>query len=276
MTRRILCVGWLLVVGVFVGCQAPAPSIPTSRGNESEQSSVLSDRLDAPPGLAVLARPAPRAHLQEVGHSAYDLGYHESHEQAAWVAYVLEAEELVARAKRRDNFRSDPAVRTGSAELSDYRRSGFDRGHLAPARDMAFSARTMSESFFLSNMSPQVPAFNRGIWSRLERQVRQWAKDEGSLVVVTGPIFNGRERKIGPNGVSVPHRFYKVILDYEPPEVKAIGFILLNEGSSRPLSSFAVPVDEVERLTGLDFFAALPDYQEEQLESQDWSESFGR
>ena len=104
----------------------------------------------------------------------------EEHEQPAWVIYRLTKQQALTKAaKRDDNFKEDPSVPTGSATLADYRRSGYDRGHLAPAADMAYSRQTMEDSFFMSNMSPQRPAFNRGIWKDLEAQVRDFAISEG-------------------------------------------------------------------------------------------------
>lgn len=125
----------------------------------------------------------------------------------------------------------------------------------------------MSESFFMSNMSPQKPGFNRGIWKRLEEQVRTWAEQNEELYVVTAGILKGDLPAIGVNRVGVPAYYYKVILDYKEPELKAIGFILPNEKSNKPLQSFAVTVDQVEKKTGIDFFHALPDDIEEKLES---------
>ena len=107
----------------------------------------------------------------------YALGYIEYHEQPAWVIYIMtKAEATTKVAKRTNKFRSDPEIPTGSATTGDYRRSGYDRGHLAPAADMAFSGQTMADSFFMSNMSPQKPAFNRGIGKDLEALVRYFAK----------------------------------------------------------------------------------------------------
>ena len=198
----------------------------------------------------------------------YALGYIEYHEQAAFVIYKLTAREaLTKEALRTNRFRSDPEIPTGSATAADYRRSGYDRGHLAPAADMAFSGRTMADSFFFSNMSPQKPAFNRGIWKRLEEQVRQIAIREKAIYVVTGPILPKKKTvTIGANQVTVPTHYYKVIFDLTPPR-KMIGFILPNEGSDRPLEDFAVTVDVVEKATGLDFFSALPKAVQERLES---------
>ena len=198
----------------------------------------------------------------------YALGYIEYHEQAAFVIYKLTAREaLTKEALRTNRFRSDPEIPTGSATTADYRRSGYDRGHLAPAADMAFSVQTMADSFFMSNMSPQKPAFNRGIWKRLEGQVRQIAIREKAIYVVTGPILPKKKTvTIGANQVTVPTHYYKVIFDLTPPW-KMIGFILPNEGSDRPLEDFAVTVDVVEKATGLDFFSALPKAVQERLES---------
>lgn len=205
----------------------------------------------------------------------YALGYIEYHEQPAWVVYHFTKEEAVTKAvKRSDDFREDPEIPTGSATLADYRRSGYDRGHLAPAADMAFSVRTMSDSFYMSNMSPQKPAFNRGIWKNLEAQVRYFAITEKDIYVVTGPVLpKTKTVTIGGNRVTVPTHYYKVIYDRTPPE-KMIGFILPNEGSNRPLRDFAVTVDAVEDATGLNFFSTVPQPKQEQLESaisiRDW------
>ena len=119
--------------------------------------------------------PAPVAGEQQISHLGYTLSYNEKHEQASWVAYELTAGELRGTIARTDNFKADASVTTGSASLADYRGSGFDRGHLAPAADMKWSREVMSESFFMSNMSPQEPGFNRGIWKKLEGKVRDWA-----------------------------------------------------------------------------------------------------
>lgn len=205
----------------------------------------------------------------------YALGYVEYHEQPAWVVYRLTKEQALTKvAKRGNNFKEDPEIPTGSATLADYRRSGYDRGHLAPAADMAYSFRTMSDSFYMSNMSPQRPKFNRGIWKNLETQVRYFAISERDIYVVTGPILpKTKTLTIGYSQVTIPTHFYKVVYDRTPPE-KMIGFILPNEGSDRPLQDFAVTVDAVEAVTGLDFFSTVPQPKQEQMEStimvKDW------
>lgn len=207
---------------------------------------------------------------QIVKHKHYTLSYIEKYEQAEWVAYVLTKPSLqkpnVPRAKR---FNQDPKVSTKSAHYYDYKGSGYSRGHLAPAGDMAFSTEAMQASFNMSNMSPQKIPFNGGIWNELENHVRDWAYKNKRLFVVTGPIFQKNMKYIGrKNKVAVPAYFYKVLLDIDSPKQKAIGFILPNEKSDEPLENFAVTVDEVERQTGLNFYDFLIDEaMQEQVES---------
>lgn len=216
--------------------------------------------------IANLELPLPSKQDVIITHLGYTLSYNEQHEQANWVAYELTAAETQKVVGRSNNFRMDGDIKTGSATNADYKGFGYDRGHLAPAGDMGWSIQAMEESFFYSNMSPQVQGFNRGIWKKLEERVRCWAVDNQSVYVVTGPILKNNLPFIGSNKVSVPLYYYKVILDYSQPELKGIGFILTNASSSLPLQNFAVPIDSVEHITGIDFFPALPDKQERDIE----------
>ncbi len=198
-----------------------------------------------------------------VNHSYYTLSYSEENEQAYWVYYELTPELINGTISRTDDFREDPLVSTGSATLDDYKGSGYDRGHLCPAADMTLNKTSMSESFFLSNMSPQVAGFNRGIWSRLESQVRDWALEYSKLYVATGPIFKNNIDTIGIDEVTVPGYYYKVL--YDGGE-QMIGLIFPNESSSKNLIQFVVEVDQIEQETGIDFFPGLNDDMENQLE----------
>jgi len=202
-----------------------------------------------------------------IEHTAYTLKYNEQHEQAEWVAYRIDASELSSEIERTDDFRSDPNVKTGSASLSDYKGSGYDRGHLAPAGIMKTSEMAMSESFYMSNMSPMNTSFNRGIWKRLENQVKDWSYENHELHVVTGPLLTDNLQTIGESEVSVPDYYYKVILDYQEPEIKGIGFLLPNEKSSDRLGNYALPIDYLELILGIDFFPELQDSIENKIES---------
>ncbi|MFA6471815.1 MAG: DNA/RNA non-specific endonuclease [Candidatus Latescibacterota bacterium] len=213
------------------------------------------------------ALPAHTDDRNIVRHTGYTLQYDDQYEQADWAVYILTAEHLKGTIPRTGNFRADPAVKTGSAVLDDYRKSGYDRGHMAPAADMKWSKKAMSESFYLSNMSPQKHEFNAGIWETLESKVREWGKENGEIAVVTGPVLKSDLPRIGNNRVAVPGYFYKVILDYKMPEYKAIAFVIPNQAVSSPLQAYVVAVDSVEHLTGIDFFPSLPDSLENVLES---------
>jgi len=202
-----------------------------------------------------------------VNHYAYTLNYNEEHEQAERVAYYLTKDRVYGTMKRTNDFRPDSKVKTGSATLADYKGSGYDRGHLAPAADMKWLATAMSESFYMSNMSPQRPGFNRGIWKRLEQLVRSWAIECEQIYIVTGPVLKGSFKSIGLNQISVPECYYKVVLNYKKPELKGIGLILANTSSKKPLRNYAVTIDYIESITGIDFFVDLLDNVEEVIES---------
>jgi len=204
---------------------------------------------------------------QIVDHLHYTLSYNEKYEQADWVAYELtKASIKLPNVKRAKNFKPDYSVDTGSAFHRDYSHSGYTRGHLAPAGDMAFSIEAMQESFFMSNMSPQLEAFNGGVWRELEETVRDWAYDNDRIFVVTGPILKeGIKKRIGDNGVGVPHRFFKLVLDISGKEKKGLGFVIANELQEAHLKEFAVSIDSIESLTGFDFFDDLMD---EELERE--------
>ena len=205
-----------------------------------------------------------------VKHKFYALSYDEKFELPEWVAYELTEDRLKAEwVERTNNFRPDPMVKTGSATPDDYRHTNFDRGHLAPAADMAFSTEAMSETFYLSNIAPQDPGFNKGIWRELEELTRDWARRFKHLYVVTGPVLSQPIKFwIGENQVAVAPAFYKVLLDLREPEKKAIAFVIPNEVSSNRIEAFVTSVDEVERLTGIDFFPGLMEKSlEEELEA---------
>jgi endonuclease G len=259
----------------------PQPRTPESSGRNRESSGRNKKDTESTPTSKTtdldfafektkdFELPSSSSNYGIVRHEAYTLGYSEKYEQAAWVAYQLTASEVKGTTERENDFRPDPQVVTGSATPEDYRASGYDRGHLAPAADFKSSARFMSESFYMSNMSPQVPEFNRGIWERLESRVRTWVRNDKVLYIVSGPVLKGKLPTIGKRTkVAVPEMYYKIILDLKKPDIKSIAFLLKNEPSSKSLSSFVVSIDEVEKVTGLDFFPSMPDDLEKELEGE--------
>lgn len=210
--------------------------------------------------------PLPASNI--IKHTYYTLSYNEKYKQANWVCYTL-TDSMVTdnREERNASFKMDKLGPKIAAKSSDYIKCGYDRGHLCPAADMSFNATAMRESFLMTNISPQTPDFNRGIWKELETTVRKWAKKEHEIVVVTGPVFSTNKGTIGQDRILVPGKFFKIIYD-ATDEPRIIAFVLPNEKSDRPLTDFAVATDEVEKMTGFDFFSQLPDNIENQIEGK--------
>jgi len=229
-----------------------------------EDSLVLQRGRIDPENLALPASHATDVILRRTG---FTVELDTSHRQARWVAYLLTADELVAKVKRENRFFTDEDAGGFVAVDADYRKSGYDRGHLAPAADMAWSAKSMKESFGFVNISPQEPGFNRGIWKKLEEQVRKYAEKYDSVWIVTGPVFGRTDTKKMKGRIPVPGCFFKVLLIHEKGQWQSVGFLLPNKSSDEPFRRFAVPVDSVEGMSGLDFFPLLPDSVESKTEA---------
>lgn len=185
-----------------------------------------------------------------------------------WVAWHLTAERTEGSAKRSGvDFAEDTEVPEPRATDWDYYNSGYDRGHMCPAADNKWSKKAMEESFLFTNMCPQNGNLNRGDWNEMEMACRKWAKKYGDLYIVCGPIlYKGKHKTIGKNKVVVPEAFFKVVLR-TGDDPQAIGFIYKNTSGNRPKDSYVNTVDEVERITGIDFFSSLPDNVEKNVEA---------
>ena len=197
---------------------------------------------------------------------SYAFSYAEEHEQSEWIAYYLDASDLVTINYDRPFFIEDPLVETASADWRNYKKSGYDKGHLCPAGDRKSSYKSYKETFFTSNISPQKHDFNSGIWNRLEEKTRYWAVKYDGLYVITGGVLTDNLKTIGKEKVSVPNYFYKILLTKDG--TKMIAFLIPHENSNLPLYEFATSVDEVEKVTGIDFFPKLEDSSEGQLEAK--------
>ena len=207
---------------------------------------------------------------QIIQHEGYTVSYNADYRIANWVAYVLTDKEARSdKAERQNKFVVDPLVKGASATNEDYTRTGYDRGHLAPAGDMKWSEKAMRESFYLSNITPQKPGLNRGIWKELEEQIRLWARENGAVLIATGPVIPDEElNRLGKNRVGVPRQFYKVLCMVVNNQLEGVGFLFENRDyGTTPLRQMMVPIDSVEQVTGIDFFPALPDDEERQMEA---------
>lgn len=203
-----------------------------------------------------------------VVHDNYVLSYDEEHEQAEWVFYELKNRKESNANFKRPFFISDPKVKSKSADYKNYKNSGYDRGHLCPAGDMKFSKEAFDDTFYTSNIAPQKNDFNAGVWNRLEQKVRYWAQKYDNIYVVTGGVLTGDLETIGKEKVAVPKYFYKILLDSTNGAYKMIAFLVPHENSKKPLYEFVVSVDEIEKMTGIDFFPGLPDAIENELEQK--------
>lgn len=217
-----------LLLFILVSCQTPPKSKVSSLKIEDKYPSVVL--------------------LQK---TAFNVAYYPEYKLPLRVSYEL-SEEMVRnkRAKRKDKFFADPELKArkiSHALPSDYARSGYDRGHMAPSEDFVSNQSLNDETFVMTNMVPQLPGLNRGAWSQLESLVRRWACGEKLILVEVGPIDDGASSKL-PTGVVIPKRFYKVILDKTPPE-KAIAFVYSQADSKATPQEKAMSVSELEALT---------------------------
>jgi len=199
--------------------------------------------------------------------------YSPEHKIPIWVGYALTAADLDGPATRTNNFRADPALPADErSRPKDYSKSGYDQGHMAPAEDFTRSIQAMSTTFLLSNMAPQRPGLNRNRWKQLENAGRRVAKSQGSVWLFTGSIFIGNKpiQEIGADKVAVPTHFYKVILCVHPDGTKEMfASVMPNIAKLQTgLGKYATSVDNVEQLTGLDFFSALSESEQKSLESK--------
>ena len=203
--------------------------------------------------------------------TSYTLSFNKETNLPNWIAWQLDKEKLVERVSRkRYSFKPDPDINPLQAVVTqDYANSGYDRGHMCPAGDSRWSGEAMKESFYMTNICPQHPNLNGGDWHELEQACRRWAEKD-KLYIVCGPILY--KKALNPpigkeHQIRVPDAFFKVILTgVEKGNPRAIGFIYKNSAGNRPLDSYVNSIDQVERITGLDFFSVLPDEVENRVE----------
>lgn len=216
--------------------------------------------------------PAPLQKVPEhiFSRKSYSVSYNRELKIPNWVAWELTPEKLVERESRTNRFLPDPDLPQSEAVTTeDYKKTGWDRGHMCPAGDNRWHRKAMQESFYMTNICPQNHNLNRGDWKELEEACRRWARKEGRIFIVCGPVlYNSKHRTLGKqHQVTIPEAFFKVILCTDSTPPKAIGFIYKNTSGNHPLDSYVNSVDEVERITGIDFFTALPDNVEEKVEA---------
>lgn len=238
----------------------------TKQKDASNRTSV-SNRIPSSKDLEIPTLLTPRQQ-QIIRHTGYTVSYNKDTKLPNWVSYELTRAETKGKEKRSNRFIADPLVKGAIATNADYTRSGYDKGHMAPAGDMKWSPVAMNESFYFSNMCPQHPQLNRRGWKKLEDKIRDWAVADSAIIIICGPVIKKQPKTIGKNKVVVPQQFFKVILSPFVKPMRAIGFLFNNEQSVDPLSAYVVTVDSIERLTNMDFFSLLPDEIENKIEAE--------
>ena len=246
--------------------------------NKNDGENGKDDRTEVPAGSSTTSQLTPemleipvlRANRPEqvIAHYAYTVSYNPDWCVPNWVAYELTREETRGNVPRAIHFEPDPDVKGVCPTYRDYSRSDYTRGHMAPAGDMKWDTTAMRESFYLSNVCPQDENLNDGDWKELEEMARVWADRFGSVYIVCGPIMSGNPETIGRNHVAVPDAFFKVLLCQLNGNWQAIGFVFENKPGHKKLIKYGRTVDEVEQLTGIDFFPALDDEIENVIEAK--------
>lgn len=262
--------GWIIalialipiIYGVYLYCQ----QIRSSQKDEPKTNTSL--QVLSSKELAIPISMTPQQE-QIIRHTGYTVSYNKELKLPNWVSYELTREETKGKEKRNNRFIADPLVKGIIATNADYARSGYDKGHMAPAADMKWSPQAMKESFYFSNMCPQHPQLNRRGWKNLEEKIRDWAIADSAIIIICGPIITKQPKTIGKNKVAVPQQYFKVILSPFVRPMRAIGFLFNNRQALEPLSTYAVTVDSIEWLTNMDFFASLPDEIENKIEAEE-------
>lgn len=238
--------------------------------NSERKAQVRTEAERTPVGQYNLMKVTTNPRLDEtmLSYKGMDVSFNPHMHLPNWVCWELTADETDGKVLRRDKFLCDESV-PGCAEPYDYNYSGYDRGHMAPAGDMKWDSVAMGETFYMTNICPQSKALNTGAWKRLEQKCRTWAQADSAIIIVCGPVLTDKITEyIGDSRVAVPKRFFKVILSPYAEQPRGIGFIMPNDRVEGGMQAAAVSIDEVERVTGHDFFSELPDSIENIVEAQ--------
>ena len=238
----------LILLGVFFLCFI----LLSLDSNNIKQRNITFNQLE----------PKSNINLTRLNHKYYVIGYNKSNCEASYVCYLLTKRMVNSKKYSRGKltFKKDYLLSYSYATNNDYKKSGFDKGHMCPANDMSWSSDAMAETFYLSNICPQDPKLNRGKWKSLEEKVRYWANQNDSILIITGPICTKNEGYISKHQIKVPNKFYKIIIDISYPTYKAIAFVMDNSYQEKDISSYSTSIKQVENLTHLNFF---PDFDKD-------------
>lgn len=252
-----LCIG-IIIIGIY--------GIITSKASRNQETITIPGLIHYPD--LEIAKVAPGTPSQLKEYKGFTLSFNKLNKTPNWVGWELLASELHGDTKRTDKFWTDKEI-SGCPYTYDYRKSGFDRGHMSPAAEHKWSPQAMHDCFSLANICPQNHALNTGAWNRLEEIERRWANRDSAIVIIAGPIYTDSDSQtIGQSMIRVPSAFFKVIIAPYLSNPRGIGFIFPNMSAPGSYLNYSMTIDEVERITGIDFFSSLPDSIENAIESK--------
>ncbi len=277
MNKYLKAILSILVLVLLFVAQKYSPLLSSSNEEEKVTSSVEEERVpenqsskanDNPNGIILPIMGEQDGVLIE--HEGFTLLFDTKTMCPRWVAWELTAEETRGKVSRSGvDFKPDDQVPEQYQVASwDYNGGHYGRGHMCPAGDMKWSQQAMQDCHYMTNICPQTAELNKTWWEHLERACRSWARQDGSVQIVCGPVFSDNPKRFGKkHRMAVPKGFYKVVLSLKEGKEKAIGFYYTNDDAPQPMEDAVRSVDDIEQLTGIDFFSSLPDEQEDRLEA---------
>ncbi|MBQ7527968.1 MAG: DNA/RNA non-specific endonuclease [Bacteroidaceae bacterium] len=278
MNKYLKAILSILVLVLLFVAQKYSPLLSSSNEEEKVASSVVEEERvpvnqsskanDNPNGIILPIMGEQDGVLIE--HEGFTLLFDTKTMCPRWVAWELTAEETRGKVSRTGvDFKADNQVPEQYQVASwDYNGGHYGRGHMCPAGDMKWSQQAMQDCHYMTNICPQTAELNKTWWEHLERACRSWARQDGSVQIVCGPVFSDNPKRFGKkHRMAVPKGFYKVVLSLKEGKEKAIGFYYTNDDAPQPMEDAVRSVDDIEQLTGIDFFSSLPDEQEDRLEA---------
>lgn len=244
----VTAIVWIATrLGAFASATLPAPNCPAD---------------------SLMRVETPLKGLQYKAYTGFNLAFSPDNHTPVWCAWeLLRSETDGAQSRARSKFWTDSDI-VGCPDTRDYSNSGFDRGHIVPAADQKWSPEAMTDCFSLANICPQDAGLNRGVWQTLEKMERRWARRDSAIIIIAGPIYTpSDQQRIGRTQVRVPSAFFKAFLCATSAPPRAIAFVFPNTPVLGNIADFAMPVDQLEKITGYDLFAALPDSIENKIEA---------
>ena len=254
----------ITLAAIITSCTPASGSFGKNTGTDNTTNQKT--KLSSPELLDVIVPDSYPSQIKD--YTGFKVSFNKNNATPNWVSWELLASETDGISPRSNKFWQDDGI-DGCPHPSDYKHSGFDKGHMSPSAENKWSRNAMYDCFVMTNMCPQDHALNSGAWSTLEKKERIWAQRDSLLIIVAGPIYTNSDIKtIGYGKVRIPSAFFKVILAPDIPQPRAIGFIYPNFRAPGNMQNYSMTVDKVEEITGYNFFHALPDEIEDMVESK--------